>query len=73
MTEEEKEYYKEGMNRIFSRYLKDIETQNKKSIIYKIFLNTQSEEYLSNTNDKRKVIDFIAGMTDEMFIKEIKK
>ena len=70
MTKEEKEYYKKGMNRIFDRYLKDIKEENKESIIYR-FLNTQCKEYLENTNDKRKVIDFIAGMTDEMFLREI--
>ncbi len=73
LTADEKAYYREGMNRIFARYLDDIEKENKKSIIYKIFLNDQSKEYMDNTPNKRKVIDFIAGMTDEFFIKEIKK
>ena len=27
-----------------------------------------NEEYLKNTSDARKVIDFIAGMTDDYFI-----
>ena len=60
------------MNRIFKRYLEDIEHHNQDSIIYH-FLNTQDEEYLNQTPDKRKVIDFIAGMTDEMFIREIQE
>ena len=72
VTSSDLEYYKEGMNKIFDRYLKDIENKNKSSIIYHIFLDSQSEEYLNNTSDKRKVIDFIAGMTDELFYKEIK-
>lgn len=71
LTSEELEYYRNGMNKIFDRYLNDIINNNYDSIIYKIFLNTQSKEYLLNTIDKRKVIDFIAGMTDELFIKEI--
>ena len=72
MSKEEKEYYSQGMRKIFDRYLEDIESNNKDSVMYN-FLNDKSEEYLNNTPDKRKVIDFIAGMTDEMFIREISK
>ena len=70
---EDKEIYKEGMNRIYYQYLKDLEDNNKDSVIYKIFLDDQCEEYMNNTSNKRKVIDFIAGMTDELFMKEIKR
>lgn len=73
LTASEKEYYRDGMNKIFSRYLKDIEEGNHESIIYQIFLDTQSEEYLRDTVSARKVIDFIAGMTDELFLREIEK
>lgn len=71
MSEELREYYKIGMNRIFDRYLNDIRSNNTDSIIFKIFLDMQCEEYLRDTNDVRKVIDFIAGMTDDLFMKEI--
>ena len=70
---EDKEIYKEGMNRIYYQYLKDLEDNNRNSVIYKIFLDDQCEEYMNNTSNKRKVIDFIAGMTDELFMKEIKR
>ena len=70
---EDKEIYKEGMNRIYYQYLKDLEDNNRNSVIYKIFLDDQCEEYMNNTSNKRKVIDFIAGMTDEMFLREIEK
>ena len=73
MTEEEKAYYKVGMNKIFNRYLNDIETNNQKSIIYQIFLNNQTSTYQKETATKRKVIDFIAGMTDDLFLSEIEK
>ena len=59
------------MNNLFDRYLNDIENNNRDSIIFKIFLDYQVDEYLNGTNNKRLVIDFIAGMTDELFIKEI--
>lgn len=71
MTSNEVEYYRVGMNKIFERYLNDIKNKNTKSIIYTLFLNDQDNEYIQNTNDKRKVIDFIAGMTDDLFVKEI--
>jgi dGTPase len=73
LTDEEKEYYEKGMNRIYDKYLNDINNKNYDSIIYKYFLNTQSKQYLKDTIDQRKVIDFIAGMTDELFIREIEK
>ena len=73
LSKEQLEYYKEGMNKIFDRYLSDIINNNYDSVIYKVFLNTQSDKYLKDTDDKRKVIDFIAGMTDEFFINEIEQ
>ena len=72
LTNEEKSLYREGMNRLFQKYLEDIENHNTQSIIYQLFLNNQAEEYLLSTSNKRKVIDFIAGMTDELFLREIK-
>ena len=71
MTKDDYNYYEKGMNRLFSLYLNDIENENKDSLIYKIFLNTQNNDYLENTSNKRKVIDFISGMTDEFFLHQI--
>lgn len=50
---------------LFKTYKEDIEKQNKRSVIYKKFLCDMSEEYLKETTTARKVIDFIAGMTDD--------
>ena len=66
-------YYEKGMKNLFKTYLKDIKEDNKESIIYKIFINTQSNKYLDNTKPERIVIDFIAGMTDDLFISEVKR
>ena len=71
LTEKKRAYYKEGMNRLFKNYLTDIKNNNKNSEIYTVFLNNQSSKYNKNTSEKRKVIDFIAGMTDDYFIKKI--
>lgn len=73
MTKEQIEYYRVGMNKIYNRYLSDIENNNTNSIIYNIFLNDMDKSYLENTDNKRKVIDFIAGMTDDLFIREIEE
>ncbi|MBQ6477654.1 MAG: HD domain-containing protein [Bacilli bacterium] len=61
--------YEKGMNDLFNKYLNDINDKN--SLINKIFLSKQSSNYLENTSDKRKVIDFISGMTDNLFLSEV--
>ena len=33
------------------------------------FLNYKKESYINKTSEARKVLDFIAGMTDEYFLK----
>ena len=72
MSLEEYAYYENGMISIFNKYVKDLDNNNKDSNIYKMFLGTKSDEYKKNTNHKRMVIDFIAGMTDKMFDREVK-
>ncbi|MCI6266747.1 MAG: HD domain-containing protein [Erysipelotrichaceae bacterium] len=73
LTEEDRDYYFRGMNQIYSKYLEDIQKKNHQSIIYRIFLDYQDKTYLENTHPKRMVIDFIAGMTDDLFLHEIEK
>ncbi len=73
MTKEELDYYEVGINKLYHIYLEDIKSNNKESIIYKVFLNNQDKSYIESTNLKRQVIDFIAGMTDDFLVREIKK
>ena len=73
ITKDELEYYRKGMNKIYQMYLDDIRSHNTSSIIYRIFINSQTSKYLSNNSDERIVIDFIAGMTDDLFISEVKQ
>ena len=73
MTNEDIEYYRSGMNQLYHIYLDDINGNRGESVIYTIFLNSQSPRYLKGTDARRKVIDFIAGMTDDMFIREVKR
>lgn len=41
--------------------------------IFTMFLNNMSNEYLNKTTPARKVIDYLAGMTDNFFIEQYKK
>ncbi|MDD6223506.1 MAG: HD domain-containing protein [bacterium] len=70
-TQEQIEFYRKGMNLLFSHYLNDIERENRESPIYKIYLNLADSSYIKNTNPKRIVIDFIAGMTDKYFMDQV--
>ena len=72
-TKEELEFYRNGMNNLFNKYFDDITNKNYDSDIYKIFLNTMDASYIDNTDSKRMVIDYIAGMTDDYFVKKIKE
>ena len=73
MSNEEYDYYQKGMIKIYNRYLQAIKKKDYSNIIYQIFLNNQSNKYLEETKDERKVIDFISGMTDEMFLHQIEQ
>lgn len=52
---------------LFDKYCKDLETTNKDSTIYRDFLEKMNDDYRTQTHLKRKVIDYIAGMTDDFF------
>jgi len=72
-SKESLEYFEEGMNHLFKKYLCDIENENIESDIYKFFLIGKSSKYLSTTSDKRKVLDYLAGMTDNFLKKMIEQ
>ena len=69
-TKEMLELYEDMFRKVFNHCLNDVKLNNKEGHIFTIFLNDMSEEYLNNTTDERKVIDYIAGMTDDFLIKE---
>ncbi len=72
-TKEQLEYYRNGMNSIYTRYLNDIKNNNTDSEIFTIYINNMDESYLKNTSPERIVIDYIAGMTDEFFNTKVLK
>lgn len=67
-TKEQLKYYEEGFDKVFNKFLNDLEKQNKESAIYKVFINNMTDEYINNNDNRKIVIDFIAGMTDDYFI-----
>lgn len=73
MTKQQESYYKEGMKNIFKAYKRILQNEEKNNEIYKVFLDNQNEEYLKNNSKERKIIDFIAGMTDDYFMNQVKK
>ena len=60
-------------NKLFEKYIEDLKNQNYSSEIYKVFLNDMNEDYINENSTERKVIDFIAGMTDDYFINQYNK
>lgn len=73
MTDKEIDYYRKGINKIYNIYLEAIDNKDNNNVIFQLFINTQNKKYLENTSNKRIVLDFIAGMTDDFLIKEINK
>lgn len=73
MSNTEREYIKIAFEELFDHYLKQLKDNNEKSVINKYFLKDMNDEYLNNTSNERKVIDFIAGMTDEYFLHQYKQ
>ena len=68
LTIEEKEDITSKFNLLFDNYLEDV-INNRKSRIFDEFLNYKDDNYQNSTTNERKVIDFIAGMTDDYFMK----
>ena len=72
-SQEELNSYNHMFEFLFNKLLDIINKGDENHNIYKVYLKDMSEEYLKNTSNERKVIDYIAGMTDEFFIREYEK
>lgn len=71
---------KEQLNKIdkmfedlFGLYYNQVTNNDYSQDIYVMFLDNMSSEYLNKTTPARKVIDYIAGMTDNFFLEQYKK
>lgn len=73
ITEEDKKTYKNMMETVFYKNLEYLKNNITEKPIFKVYLNDMTEEYKKNNTKERIVIDYIAGMTDDYFIKEYNK
>ena len=55
---------------LFEKYLDDIEKENHSSVIFTRFLKDMSEKYIKSHSKEEIVRDFIAGMTDQYFLRQ---
>ena len=69
-TDEMLKLYEDMFRKVFKKCLNDIKINNKEGHIFTVFLDDMAEDYLNNTSDERKVIDYIAGMTDDFLVNE---
>lgn len=58
---------------LFKKLLDILNKGDQNHAIFTGFLNGMNKEYLKNTSNERKVLDYIAGMTDDYFLNEYKK
>jgi len=72
-SKEQIEIYKSMFNNLFNTYLIHVKENKKDKDIFKLFLNDMNKDYKENTTNERKVIDYIAGMTDDFFMKQYEK
>lgn len=56
--------------RLFEQYLEDIATNNRTGVIFTSFMADMSPEYLNDHSNEAVVRDFIAGMTDQYFLRQ---
>ena len=64
------QHIKELFEKLFEKHLKDIEKENLSSVIFTNFLKNMSKEYIADHSNEEIVRDFIAGMTDQYFLRQ---
>lgn len=55
---------------LFERYIEDLEKENHESVIFKGFLRDMDDGYMQTHRSAEIVRDFIAGMTDQYFLRQ---
>lgn len=69
LTNEQKEEIRNMFESVYNLFFQDIQEENNTSKIYEDFLKYKNDDYKNRTSKERQVLDFIAGMTDEYFLK----
>ena len=62
--------YAEIIKFVFYKYLDDLNNNTNNTNINKGFLDNMTDEYIKDTSNVRKVLDYIAGMTDTYLMKQ---
>ncbi|MCK5533577.1 HD domain-containing protein [bacterium] len=57
---------------LFEKFLHDLKSENKESPFYRHYLKDIDDNYRRNTDKRRIIVDFIAGMTDDFFNNQFK-
>lgn len=73
ITPEDRDRYTKTIETLFNVYTTALKNEDAENDIYKIYLNQMSEEYLKNTSDSQKAIDYISGMTDNYLQRQYEK
>lgn len=72
-TIEQVNRYKDMFNKLFNVYLNQLNNKDISQDIYILYLNGMSYDYITNNTNERIVIDYIAGMTDDFFLRSCDK
>lgn len=64
---------KNMFEQLFKKYYQDLQNEDTNSPLYHYFLNDMNDDYRKNTDKKRMIIDFVAGMTDDFFNNQYKE
>lgn len=70
-SEEDLKFYGNVFNKLFAYYKAHIDEED--CSINRVFLSTMSQEYMESTSVNRKIVDYLAGMTDDYILKEYER
>lgn len=73
ITKEDEKRYTKTIESLYSVYSRALDAKDETNDIYKVFLKCMDKEYLENTSDSQKIIDYISGMTDNFLEKQYEK
>lgn len=73
IDDDKRKEYKTILYTLYDVYEKALNRKDKENHINRIFLNNMSKDYLENTSDFQKIIDYLSGMTDNFVEKEYRK
>lgn len=73
LTEEEKENLRNDFELLFYGLLQELKEKDTSSPLISSYMSNMSEEYCKNNSEERIVIDYMAGMTDDFFRKQVER